>query len=241
MKFHKSVRLTDNVYAYIWQGMGNNCNTTVITGVLKGDRQHVIIDPGHNINESGEDCYPSLELSLNEDGIRLEDIGLIINTHSHPDHCQANELIVSKSGAGIAMSAEEDDFRNSVGERMYTMFGLKPPRFSILFHLKEGDLDLGKDGFKAQVILTPGHSPGSVCLYLPEAKVLVTGDVVFYMSVGRTDFPGGNTMLLKKSIDKLAVKDVEYIIPGHNTEPNGVIRGREKIKRNFEAVKMFFD
>jgi len=52
---------------------------------------------------------------------------------------------------------------------------------------------LGQDGLKMQVMLCPGHSPGSVCLYLPDSKVLITGDVVFYMSVGRTDFPGGST------------------------------------------------
>jgi glyoxylase-like metal-dependent hydrolase (beta-lactamase superfamily II) len=240
MKLHDSIKLTDNLYSYIWKGMGNNCNTCVLTGVIKGDKPHVIIDPGHIINESDEDCFASLEGGMAADHIKIDEVGLIINTHSHPDHCQSNELIVSKSGAPVTLSKEEDDFRNAIGEHMYTMFGMKPPRFTPLFFLKEGDLDLGKDGFKMQVILTPGHSPGSVCLYLPDTRVLITGDVVFYMSVGRTDFPGGNTLLLKKSIDKLAELDVEYLVPGHNTEPNGVIRGKAKIKRNFESVQMFF-
>jgi hydroxyacylglutathione hydrolase len=90
------------------------------------------------------------------------------------------------------------------------------------------------------VILTPGHSPGSVCLYLADKKVLITGDVVFFMSVGRTDFPGGNTAALKDSIDRLSKLDVEYIVPGHNTEPNGIIRGKDRVMRNFEAVQEFF-
>lgn len=240
MKLHNSVKLTDNVYCYIWQGMGNNCNTTVIAGVLKGDKPHIVVDPGHITNETGEDCLGSLEQAMAQDNLQLQDTGLIINTHSHPDHCQSNELIVNRSGAQVTLSEEEDKFRNSIGERMYTMFGMKAPRFSALFHLKEGDIDLGKDGFKARVILTPGHSPGSVCLFLPDNKILITGDVVFYMSVGRTDFPGGDTMLLKKSIEKLSGLDVEYLIPGHNTEPNGIIRGKDRVKRNFEAVQMFF-
>jgi glyoxylase-like metal-dependent hydrolase (beta-lactamase superfamily II) len=220
--------------------MGNNCNTTVITGINKGDKPHIIIDPGHIINEADEDCLASLEEGMAADHIKIDEVGLIINTHSHPDHCQSNELIVSRSGAAITLSKEEDDFRNSIGERMYTMFGMKAPRFNALFHLKEGENDLGKDGFKVQVILTPGHSPGSVCLYLPDTKILITGDVIFYMSVGRTDFPGGNTLLLKKSIEKLALLDAEYLVPGHNTEPNGIIRGKDMIKRNFAAVQMFF-
>ena len=240
MKLHNSIKLTDYLYSYIWKGMGNNCNTCVLTGVIKGDKPHIIIDPGHIINESDEDCFASLEEGMAADHIKIDEVGLIINTHSHPDHCQSNELIVSRSGAAVTLSKEEDDFRNAIGEHMYTMFGMKPPHFTPLFFLKEGDVDLGKDGFKMQVILTPGHSPGSVCLYLPDTKVLITGDVVFYMSVGRTDFPGGNTLLLKRSIDKLAELDVEYLVPGHNTEPNGVIRGRDKIKRNFESVQMFF-
>jgi len=240
MKLHDSIKLTDNLYSYIWKGIGNNCNTCVLTDVIKGDKPHCIIDPGHIINEADEDCFVSLEEGMAADHIKIDEVGLIINTHSHPDHCQSNELIVNRSGASVTLSKEEDDYRNAIGEQMYTMFGMKPPHFTPLFFLKEGDVDLGKDGFKVQVILTPGHSPGSVCLYLPDTKVLITGDVVFYMSVGRTDFPGGNTLLLKRSIDKLAALDVEYLVPGHNTEPNGVIRGRDKIKRNFESVQMFF-
>ena len=240
MKSHNSIKLQNNVYCYIWQGQGNNCNTTVITGVLKGDKPHIIIDPGHIINESGEECLASLEEGMTSDHIKMDEIGLIVNTHSHPDHCQSNELIVNRSGAQVTLSEEEDKFRNTIGERMYTMFGMKAPRFTPLFFLKEGDVDLGKDGFKVQVILTPGHSPGSVCLYLPDTKILITGDVIFYMSVGRTDFPGGDTQTLKKSIDKLAVLDVEYLVPGHNTEPNGIIRGKDVIKRNFAAVQTFF-
>jgi hydroxyacylglutathione hydrolase len=239
MKYHNSIKLSGNLFCYIWGGMGNNCNSCVMTGVLKGDK-HVIVDPGHVINESREGCLESLEEAMKGDGIKIEDIGLIINTHSHPDHCEANDQIISRSGASVTLSKEEDEFRTTVGERMYTMFGMTPPRFAPLFYLKEGGLDLGKGGFNIQVLLTPGHSPGSVCLYLPDVKVLITGDVVFFMSVGRTDFPGGSTMLLKKSIDRLSQLDVDYLVPGHNTEPNGVISGKDKIKRNFAMVQDFF-
>lgn len=240
MKYHKSVKLIDSLYCYIWQGMGNNCNTSVFKGVLKGDKPHVIVDPGHIVNETREHCLESLEEALRKDDIKIEDIGLIINTHSHPDHCEANELIVERSGAAVTMSREEDEFRTTIGERMYTIFGLTPPRFTPRFYLKEGITDLGNNGFKVHILLTPGHSPGSVCLYMEDTKVLITGDVVFFMSVGRTDFPGGNTALLKKSIDKLAQLDVEYLVPGHNTEPNGIIRGKDRIRMNFQAVQEYF-
>lgn len=240
MKYHTSLNLMDNLYCYIWHGMGNNCNTIVFTNVLKGSKPHLIIDPGHIINESGEKCFSSLERTLADDKIKIDDIGLIINTHSHPDHCQANELIVERSGAGVTLSKEEDDFRNTIGVSLYRAFGIKVPHFNTLFHLQEGELDLNNAGFKLTALLTPGHSPGSVCLYWAEKKVLITGDVVFFMSVGRTDFPGGNATQLKKSIDRLAELDVEYIIPGHNTEPRGIIKGKALVKHNFEVVQDFF-
>ncbi len=240
MKLHNSIKLSDNLYCYIWQGTGNNCNTCVLTGILKGAKPHIIIDPGHIINEAREDCLGSLEAAMASNGINIEDTGLIINTHSHPDHCEANDIIARKSGASITMSEEENTFRLTTGLQLYELFDMEPPHFTPLFYLKEGSLDLGKDGFKVSVILTPGHSPGSVCLYLEKEKILITGDVIFYMSVGRTDFPGGDTALLEKSIQRLSLLDVEYVVPGHNTEPNGVIRGKQQVQRNFEAVKMFF-
>jgi hydroxyacylglutathione hydrolase len=239
MKYHNSIHVTENLFCYIWKGMGNNCNSCVFKGVLKGNK-HIIVDPGHITNEAREHCFESLEEAMKSDGIQTEEIGLIVNTHSHPDHCEANEQIIRKSQAGVTLSKEEDEFRTGVGERMYAMFGLQPPHFTPVYYLEEGDLDLGGNGLDVRVILAPGHSPGSVCLYVPDTKVLITGDVVFFMSVGRTDFPGGSELLLKKSLDKLAQLDVEVLIPGHNTEPNGIIRGKEKIQRNFSVVQEFF-
>ena len=90
-----------------------------------------------------------------------------------------------------------------------------------------------------KVLLTPGHSPGSVCLYLEKDKILISGDVVFAGSVGRTDFPGGSPSLLRKSIDELSQLDVEYLVPGHSTEMGSIIAGKDKVSRNFYTVKMF--
>lgn len=240
MNYYNSVNLLDNLYCYIWQGMGNNCNSCVLTGVLPGDKPHIIIDPGHTINESREECFAALEKAMALDNIKVDDIGLIINTHSHPDHCQANDLIVERAGSQVTLSKEEEDFRHTLGTTLYQAFNIKLPRFTPEFYLKEGECNLGNNDFKFNVILTPGHSPGSICLYFPMKKVLITGDVVFFMSVGRTDFPGGDIYQLKKSIDRLAKLDVEYLIPGHNTEPNGIISGKDRIKRNFQAIEDYF-
>jgi glyoxylase-like metal-dependent hydrolase (beta-lactamase superfamily II) len=177
---------------------------------------------------------------MEENGFRVSDIGLIINTHSHPDHCQANEEVVKNSRAWITLSKEEDEFRNTLGEKMNSMLGVKVPKFTPLFYLKEGSLSLGaKSKVELEIFHSPGHSPGSVCLYWPEKKILITGDVVFYGSIGRTDFPSGSLSLLKKSINKLSQLDVEYLVAGHSTEYGSIVKGKLNVERNFQAVKLF--
>ena len=240
LRTYESMQLADGFYSYIWQGNGNNCNTCFFANVLRGDRPHIIVDPGHINNEFGESCFDDLAQAIEADGFKVDDIGLIINTHSHLDHCQANQLLVQKSGAWITLSEEEDEFRRTSGERLTAMLGAKAPEFTPLFYLKEGELNLGaKSKVNLQVFLTPGHSPGSVCLYWPETRILITGDVLFFGSIGRTDFPGGSLSLLKQSIDRLSKLDVEYVVPGHRTEYGSVIKDKKNVQRNFQAVKLF--
>jgi len=238
---HKSVPVADNFYCYIWEGVGNNCNSCLFVNLLCGERPHVIIDPGHITNESQEPCFNSLVKAMGVDGFDVGDIGLVINTHTHPDHCEANELIVERSQALIALSREEDEFRKTVGERLYSMLGARVPQFTPFFYIKEGDLNLGtRNGVGLRVIYTPGHSPGSVCFYWEDAKILITGDVIFYGSIGRTDFPSGSLSVLKESIDKLSALDVEHVIPGHSTEFGSIISGKPSVERNFQSIKLFF-
>lgn len=241
MIYYQSVKLTENFYCYVWQGRGNNCNAILWPSVLRGERPHVLVDPGHIRNELGESCFDSLAQAMEKDGFKTQDIGLVIGTHSHPDHIEAADLVVGKSGALFTLSREEDEFYRTMGKMFFQMFGSKPPEVNPTFFLKEGDLSLGaKDNKMAvKVLLTPGHSPGSVSLYLEEDKILISGDVVFAGSIGRTDFPGGSPSLLRKSIDELSQLDVEYLVPGHSTEMGSIIAGKDKVKRNFYTVKMF--
>jgi hydroxyacylglutathione hydrolase len=241
MIYHKSVKVAKDLCCYVWQGRGNNCNAVLLPSVLRGDRPHVLVDPGHITNELGEPCFDSLAQAIEEDGFRVEEVGLVIGTHSHPDHIEAIELVVERSGAMFTLSREEDEFYRNVGKMFFQAFGARPPQVDPFFYLQAGELSLGaQDGHMAiKVLLTPGHSPGSVSLYLEEDKVLITGDVIFAGSVGRTDFPGGSPSLLRKSIDELSQLEVEYVVPGHSTEAGSIIAGRDNVRRNFYAVKMF--
>lgn len=237
------MRLMENLYAYPWQGQGNNCHTYLFADVLRGERPHVLIDPGHVVNELGEHCLRFLLNQMSLDRISPEEVGLVLNTHSHPDHCQANKALVERSrgegGIGralIALSREEDEFRRAHG---VGMLGLTAD-FEPDFYLKEGELILGQGQRKLilQVFHTPGHTPGSLCFYWPRNKVLFTGDVLFYGGVGRTDLPGGDGKELRRSIQRLSELDVEYILPGHSTEFGDLIRGREKVRENFAFLRM---
>jgi len=241
MIYHKSVKLAEKFYCYVWQGRGNNCNAILWPSVLRGEHSHVLVDPGHIKNELGEPCFDSLAQAMENDGFKIEDVGLVIATHSHPDHIKATELVVEKNGTLYTLSREEDEFYRTMGKAFFQSFGDEPMEVNPSFYLKEGDLSLGAkdDKLAVKVVFTPGHSPGSVSLYLEEDKILISGDVVFAGSIGRTDLPGGSPSLLRKSIDMLSQLDVEYLVPGHSTEMGSIIAGKDKVSRNFYTVKMF--
>jgi hydroxyacylglutathione hydrolase len=233
---YQSTRVADGIFCYVWQGRGNNCNSVVLANVLKGGKTHVLIDPGHINDEVREPCFDLLVNAMAQDKIKVEDVGLVINTHAHPDHCEADGLVIERSGAVVTMSKAEDEYRRSFGSRWQLD---KAPYLTPLFYLDEGNLQVGTQGpSKIEVFITPGHTPGSVCLYWPEQKLIVTGDVVFYGSVGRTDMPGGSQIQLKKSIERLSALDVEVLVSGHSTEYGAIITGKQNVVRNFQSIKL---
>ena len=255
MIYHSSLRLAESFYCYLWEGRGNNCNTSLLCHTLRGERPHILVDPGHIKNELGEPCFDSLTQAMEKDGFKTEDIGLVLCTHCHPDHFEAVDAIVNQNTI-FALSREEEQYRQEMGKLFFSTFGAKLPQVKPFFYLTEGNLNLGMknkggplppqplpdEGHKVnlRVLLTPGHSPGSISFYMEEEKILISGDVVFFGSVGRTDIPGGSPSVLRQSIDKLSQLDVEYLVPGHTTELGNVIAGKEKVKHNFQMVKMLF-
>ena len=214
------MKLDTDLCAYIWKSSAeNNCNSFFIGGDLP-----VIVDPGH------QHLVKNLIQLMEKDGNRFEDVRVIIATHGHPDHLEAIQTF-ARAGVQVAIHEEEWKFLQEVGGQFYRAMGMEMPELKISFFLKEGELKLGSKTF--QVIHTPGHSPGSISLYWPEKKALFTGDVVFPMGVGRTDFPGGDGGLLRDSIERLSQLDAEYLLSGHGE----VIKGRQNILRNFAYIR----
>ena len=213
------MQLTDDLYAYEWKDyFDNNCNSFYIGGHIGA-----LVDPGPTKH------VPALLERMAQDGIETKDIHYIINTHSHPDHFEGSEYFYDQE-IQIALNKEELDFLKGAGGELYGLFGLTAPQAKIDLFLPEGPLSLGDE--ELQVIHVPGHSPGSIALYWPLRKALFPGDVIFNQNVGRTDFPGGNGSLLKKSISKLSVLDVEWLLPGHME----IIEGANSVKSNFKVV-----
>jgi glyoxylase-like metal-dependent hydrolase (beta-lactamase superfamily II) len=214
------MKIANGLYFYPWESYtDNNSNSIMIAGPVKA-----LIDPGHRRPFAG------LAAKMAADGVRPEEIELVIYTHCHPDHMEAGADLAAH-GARQAIHADDETYLRQIGPAFYQAMGLKMPEIKIDVHLEEGDLTLGDQTW--QVFHTPGHSPGQVCLYRPDGKILVAGDLSFAQGVGRTDFPGGSSRLLKESIIRMSELDVDVVLPGHGP----AIIGRENVVKNFQIIE----
>ncbi len=212
------MQIFDGLHAFIWSDpSANNCNSFFISG-----EKNILIDPGHH------QLFGHISDGLSRLGMSPQDIDLVIITHGHPDHMEAVKIFTDTS-TSIAVPAIEMDFIRNLPPQLAGALGIDDFEPDIL--LQEGNLKVGN--IDLQVIHTPGHSPGSICLNWPKAKVLFTGDVVFNQGVGRTDLPGGDGQKLKESINMISRIETDYLLTGHGD----IVSGRDLVKANFEEIK----
>ena len=114
--------------------------------------------------------------------------------------------------------------------RTARFFGMEPVDFQ-----EDGLLDstINLKNLTIEIVPTPGHSLESVCFYCPQQKFLICGDLIFDGNTGRSDLPGGNGEQLKQSIEKIAEREIDLLLPGHM----GVITENERVRKNFEFVR----
>lgn len=219
------MRLVADLFAYVWSGRDNNCNSYVLAGVLKDDR-HVLIDPGHVTTPAlGEAGLQGLRDEMARDGIDPDAVGLVLLTHCHPDHSEAASVIRERCGALVAIHQAEAE--------IYARFGGVVDLF-----LGEGSLDLGTQSpVHLTVFHSPGHSPGHTTIYWPREKVLIAGDLIFYRSTGRVDLPGGDARAMKDSIERLAQLEIDYVLCGHPYGHSGIIQGADEVRANFDFLR----
>lgn len=183
-------------------------NTYIIWN--EGSHEAAIVDPGMADAE---------ETDLVEEFIsdHALDVKYILLTHAHLDHTFGIDHLHERYGAPVLGHKDEVQLgrmRDDQARRFH--LPLKPGPMEIdRFVDRRSSLSLGHE--RIEVIETPGHSPGGVCYYVPESRMVLTGDTLFRGSIGRTDLPGGNLYLLVRSIRErlFLLPDDTKVYPGH--------------------------
>ena len=138
-------------------------------------------------------------------------IDTIVLTHCHYDHIAHLAEIARMCSATVYIHHEDAPGLNDARMNLSLLFGDRLPPGGPATLLREGEM-VGT----LQVIHTPGHTPGSICLYDPDECILFSGDTVFTGGgFGRTDFPGGSMEQMARSLEKLAGLNISGLYPGH--------------------------
>ena len=193
--------------------------------VFDKTKECVIIDPG---------CYTISEKDTLQKYISINNLVPVklINTHCHIDHILGNNFIAKTYDLELEMNANDMELIKNSNE-IAQLYGFTDYEMSPLpkKFLNEGDtLEFGNSQFK--ILFTPGHAPGHISLYSEKDGLLISGDVLFNNSIGRTDLPGGNYDLLIESIKNkiLTLNDNTIVYCGHG--PSTTI-GNERLNNPF--------
>jgi glyoxylase-like metal-dependent hydrolase (beta-lactamase superfamily II) len=186
--------------------------------VLWGADDAAVIDPGGD----PEVVIKTLRQSRGK-------LSHIILTHGHADHVAAAAALQRATGAKIAMHPEDGFLLQATADPMARSLGLRET-IPLDKPLEAGQVfKLGGEVFT--VLHTPGHTPGSCCLYNEKGGVLFSGDTLFAGSIGRSDLTGGNPELLARSLSILKVLPEETrVYPGHGQETT---IGQERQRNRF--------
>lgn len=188
------------------------CNCSVV-----GDpqtREAIVLDPGDEVERILE-IIARHKLSVRA----------ILNTHAHIDHVGGLKKMQQATGAPVLMHPDDLELYRRLDTQAAWLGMEAPARVEVDELLREGDA-VRWGGYQARVMHTPGHTRGSVCLYLPadahfesgdQPARLFAGDTLFAGSIGRTDLPGGSFDLIMRSIHSklLTLPDDTLVYPGH--------------------------
>ncbi|MBC8319870.1 MAG: MBL fold metallo-hydrolase [Bacteroidetes bacterium] len=159
---------------------------------------------------------------------------MLMLTHAHIDHIVGNNFIADTYS--LPLTAHKDCVPFLTNATAYAAtFGLTMDKVKNIDNYIDENKEIKFGNSKLKVLYTPGHANGSLCFYSPEDNFVITGDVLFNQSIGRTDLPTGNYDLLQQSIwEKLfALPDETVVYPGHGPDTS---IGFEKVNNPFVAI-----
>ena len=183
------------------------------------------------VGEMGVNCYVLCDEKTGEGAVvdpgrftdvvqeevkKLKKVKYILLTHGHFDHMWEVKKAKDITGAPIVISSIDADCLQGHENNLYQHVGQEPEWCKADILVDEGDeLFLGDE--KIKVMLTPGHSPGSVCYMMEESRAILTGDTLFCLTCGRIDMEGGDPDAMLKSLQRLKDLEGDYdVYPGHN-------------------------
>jgi glyoxylase-like metal-dependent hydrolase (beta-lactamase superfamily II) len=183
-------------------------------------REAIVVDPGDDIDD--------IVAILEKHGLKVKEI---VITHAHIDHIGGAAKLKAATGAPVLMNARDQELYQHLDVQASWLGVEAPSRTAIDGEVREGvTLTLGDAAF--QILETPGHTQGSVSIWIPSENKLVAGDTLFRDSIGRTDLPGGDGRQILRSIKNqlLPLPEDAVVIPGHGS--NTTI-GRERDRNPF--------
>jgi hydroxyacylglutathione hydrolase len=196
------------------------CNCSILGD--ETSHEAIVVDPGDDI--------PRIMAILQRHHLTVKQI---LITHAHIDHIAGAARLKKLTGAPILYNSRDLPLVKMI-DAQAAWLGMATPEVQAPDDAIEEGRVIAITGVSGNILATPGHTQGSICLYLPAQKLLIAGDTLFAGSVGRTDLPGGDTRALIHSIqDKLlTLPDETVVVPGHG--PNTTI-GKERESNPFLA------
>ena len=179
------------------------CNCSVIAD--EASREAMVIDPGDDIGD--------IQAILERQHLTVKQI---VITHAHIDHVGGAMKLRQATGAPILINQNDYALLKMLDVQAAWLGMTSPGQVEIDHSI--GDADKVAAGpLVANVIHTPGHTEGSICLYFPTEQKLIAGDTLFAGSIGRTDLPGGNFDKIIRSLHEklLTLPDETVVVPGH--------------------------